>query len=278
MDPKTIKENIKTVGQKHNYVKSDNPLISIYRHTIEYCCKQKFNVYEPIKYDLTSQNFFIENILDKIIPFDKPAIVLVENIDSFDMARNINNVDSKVMVLNLASEVRSGGGVARGTRAQEEDLYRKSNYFEANSQQLYPLQLSEVIYSPLVYIIKDRTYKLLPMSHPVSCLAVAALKNPKLKKIENDCQIYKYDEDYQIMERKIDMIFKVAILHGHTNIVLGALGCGVYHNPPLLVAQMFKNSVMKYGRYFKKIGFAILSGAQNTNFDIFKNVITGITI
>ena len=75
------------------------------------------------------------------------------------------------------------------------------------------------------------------------------------------------------MQDKIDMIFKVAIKHGHLILVLGALRCGVYKNPNREVAVMFKNSIDKYGHYFKKIGFAVLSGANNDNYEIFRDII-----
>ncbi|AUL77498.3 hypothetical protein QJ856_gp0030 [Tupanvirus deep ocean] len=263
----------KNYQKKAHRNRTDNPLVSIYQHTIEYCREQRFPVYRPLKYDLTSNDFNDENILSKVVPFDKPAMVLVENIDSFDMARKMNNTESKVMVLNLASDVSSGGGVVRGAKAQEEDLYRKSNYFEANSQSLYPLKNTEVIYSPLVHVVKDRNYKLLQTPYPVSCLAVAALRNPRLNKLSNGKDTYYFQSERNITQDKINMIFKVAIKHGHTDLVLGALGCGVFNNPNEEVALMFKNALNQYGHYFKRIGFAILSGTGNTNFDVFKNII-----
>ncbi|XWV25705.1 hypothetical protein QJ857_gp0031 [Tupanvirus soda lake] len=264
------KNNQKKIHQN----RLDNPLVSIYQHTIEYCRKEHFPVYRPCKYDFASSDFSDDVILSKVVPFENPAMVLVENIDSFDMARKLNNTDTKVMVLNLASDVSSGGGVVRGAKAQEEDLYRKSNYFEANSQNLYPLKNTEVVYSPLVHVIKDRNYKLLQTPYPVSCLAVAALRKPRLNKLPNGKDTYFFQSEKEIMQDKINMIFKVAIKHGHSDLVLGALGCGVFCNPNEEVALMFKNALNKYGHYFKRIGFAILSGSGNTNFDIFKNIIT----
>lgn len=260
-------------NQINNKNKSKNTLISIYQHTINYCNKQKFPVYKSLKYDLDNEYFSNDIFLSDIIPFDNPAMILIENIDSFDMARKMNNTESLIMVLNLASNYTSGGGVSKGTKAQEEDLYRKSNYFEVNDQLLYPLQISEVIYSPLVYIVKDSAYRLLQTPYSVSCLAVAALRNPKLQYINGE-YIYENQNDKKIMQNKIDMIFKTAINHNHVDIVLGAIGCGVFGNPSQEVARMFEKSLTKYKYYFKRIGFAILSGPNNTNFDTFNNIIT----
>ena len=55
---------------------------------------------------------------------------------------------------------------------------------------------------------------------------------------------------------KIEFIFKMAIQHGHQYLILGALGCGAFNNPPYAVAKLFKQAILKFGRYFKKIGFA----------------------
>lgn len=247
--------------------------VDIYQHTIEYCKKAGFPVFVSLKHSYYDPQFSDEKILSLMEPNNQPAQILVENIDSFDLAIKMDDGFNKIMVLNLASPNKPGGGVGNGSRAQEEDLYRKSNYFEANYSGFYPLKMNEVIYSPLVHIIKDSSYKLLNEPYKVSCLAVAAIRNPKLKILPNKSQTYLNEKDAQIMQEKIDMIFKVGIKHGHKQLVLGALGCGVFNNPVREVAMMFKKSLNKYSNYFTKIGFAIMSDYGNPNFNIFKEVI-----
>ncbi len=249
--------------------------IAIYRHTIQFCKQASFPLFVPFKHYYTDPNFSDETILQEVVANNLPAEILVENIDSFDLARAMENGTGKIMVLNLASHKRSGGGVENGAQAQEEDLYRKSNYFEANSSNLYPLKMNEVVYCPLVYIIKNNKYRILEEPYPVSCLAVAAIKSPQLKVLPGGKETYSNQNDLLIMQNKIDMIFKVAIKHGHKQLVLGALGCGVFYNPPEVVALMFKKSLTKYSQYFTRIGFAILSGPKNLNFEIFKDMLLG---
>lgn len=250
-------------------------LISVYQDTIEKCRKAHFPVYKPIKYNYHSTIFVDENILEKKIPYSDPPLIWVENTNSFNMAIRMGYSGVPTLVLNLASYTHSGGGVERGARAQEEDLYRQSNYFQANSQRLYPLAMDEVVYSPLVHIIKNSVYQLLDKPFPVSCLAVAAIRNPQIKYDSDWRSMFSNNHQQQITQEKIDMIFKVAILHGHDSLVLGALGCGAYANPPYEIAQMFKRSLLKYSLYFKKIGFAVLSHEGNPNYDIFRSVIIG---
>lgn len=251
-----------------------NQLIAIYKHTIDYCIKKRFPVYKPIKYQYDLEDFNDNKILStqmaNLDPTDQPKI-FVENIDSFDMAIKMGK--DNILILNLASSKKSGGGVINGAKAQEEDLYRKSNYFEANNQNMYPLDVFDVVYSPSVHIIKNSSYKLLNQSYRVSCLAVAAIHNPKLILSDELELVYGRKIDMEIMQNKIDMIFKVAIKHGHKYLVLGALGCGVFHNPPKVVADMFKKSLDKYANYFDMIVFAILSTQSNDNYNIFKDIL-----
>ena len=54
----------------------------------------------------------------------------------------------------------------------------------------------------------------------------------------------------------------------HTNIVFGALGCGVFANPPEEVAEIFNEMIKKYGKCFDNIYFAIKSIRDN-NYDVF---------
>ncbi len=73
------------------------------------------------------------------------------------------------------------------------------------------------------------------------------------------------------MEQKIDALFKVAIKNKHDSLILGALGCGVFKNPPEVVAELFRQAVVKYGCHFKKIGFAVLTtkNSDANNFIVF---------
>lgn len=250
------------MSKKSNY--QNSKLADVYQHTMEYCRKQRYPVYQAIKYDFRKD--FLNN--EPSEDFCSKPIITVQNADAFELALKMENP----LVLNLASDVKSGGGVAKGSRAQEEDLYRRSNYFEANDQSLYPLKVTEIVYSPLVHIIKDRNYNLLQYPHTVSCLAVAAIRNPKLKTLNGDVT-YANEADLMLMQEKIDSIFKVAIAYGHTNLVLGALGCGVFNNPTRQVALLFKNAVCKYGERFKNSSFAILSGYGDPNYAVFSEVL-----
>ena len=141
-----------------NYRHYNPELVEIYQKTINYCRRARFPRKPAVKLNFNDPEFDDDQF--NFMPINtKPAMVLVENIDTFDMALKMShslNSHEKILVLNLASDYRAGGGVAKGSKAQEEDLYRRSNYFQANNPRFYPLASSEAVYSPLVYVVKNK--------------------------------------------------------------------------------------------------------------------------
>ncbi|AYV76963.1 MAG: hypothetical protein Barrevirus6_1, partial [Barrevirus sp.] len=140
---------------------------------------------------------------------------------------------------------------------------------QTHLEKWYPLDKNDVIYSPEIQIIKDSKNKLLSQEiidkGIISLICVAALRRPRLKN-----GLY-YDDDRELMFKKIESIFKIGISQGHDTLVLGALGCGVFLNPPNEVVKIYKKCTDLYGKYFKKIGFAILivKSSDHENFNLF---------
>ncbi len=113
------------------------------------------------------------------------------------------------------------------------------------------------IYSKNVYIFRGSEksgYCMLPLDRRcvVSFIAVAAQihynRNSPLNNKEKDA-----------FRHKIRAIFRIAYENGHDSIVLGALGCGIFGNPPEDVAKIFKEILMDdFNGCFARIVFAIL--------------------
>lgn len=195
--------------------------------------------------------------------FDKTVIDVV-NCDVLELAEKLAiETKSKVLVLNLASDINPGGGVKNGAMAQEEELFRRTNYFMSLTKKYYPLEKKNAIYTPDVLVVKDKNYNDLEYLFNVSMLAVAAIRKPYLKDNKYN------DADYSIMLETIENIFKTAYTLGYTVLVLGALGCGAFGNPPLEVVKMYNQCLLKYGKYFKNISFAVLSKGTS-NYTIFE--------
>ncbi len=168
--------------------------------------------------------------------------------------------------MNLASFTTFGGGVAKGCMAQEEELFRKTDYILHEGQHLYPLNKKEFVFTNNVLVIKNSKYELLfnnDMFH-VDFLAIAALKNPIL--INQSLSNY----DYYITYNKIKSFFLFAIKYNYIDIIVGAFGCGVYNNPPNDIIKIYNDCLLKYRKYFRSITFAILS-KTNSNYNLFNN-------
>lgn len=197
----------------------------------------------------------------------------IENCDSFELAMRYQARGFNPLVLNMASNYKPGGGVATGARAQEEALFRCSNYFQCLDARNYPLPDNRIILSPLVHICKDAQYNLLPKLVPVACLAVAAIRKPSAYVDRRGWECYRDASDLDLMRAKINAIFETGIAYGYDTLVLGALGCGAFANPVHTVAQLFKEAIHKYAAHFKNIGFAILTlpgdARSERNLDIF---------
>ncbi len=186
-------------------------------------------------------------------------------------------------MLNFANPHNSGGGVKHGARAQEECLDRCSNlydsisslkmlheYYEYNRSIKGYLFSDRIIYSPDVTVFKDdMTYDRLDESFKVDVITCAAPYN-----------VYGHDEDLlkKVFINRITNIFEAAIDNEVDMIILGAFGCGVFRNPPVLVADSFNQIIRDKYRYkFRKISFAIKKGSIfDNNLETFKNVINVI--
>lgn len=246
--------------------KSWTELVEIYNDTLQYSKEiikskppesQKYKIIDDENYDKHTKKFNKTNII-------------VENCDVIQSIMNLHdllqsNQTNKILVLNLASYRCFGGGVRTGSMAQEEELFRKTDYGNhSGSRKLYPLAMDEFVYTPCVYVVKDSNYNHLHSKDiiPFDALAIAGIRNPSL---ENNrlCP-----DDYELTKRKIETIFKFALDNGNTNLVLGALGCGAYHNPPEDIIEIYNYCLKKYNGYFENIVFSILS-INNDNFRLF---------
>lgn len=206
--------------------------------------------------------------------------------------------NGKVAVLNMASRTSPGGGVISGSGAQEEYLFRCSDYYkslyqyvdycsqydvERNEEHSYPMDRDfGGIYSPNVTVfrgVEEDGYPFLEKPWQVNFIAVAALNRPETVCLPNGSMRL---VDYLVptAKNKIRTIFNIAIDNGVEVLVLGAFGCGAYQNPPVHIAQLFKEILVEpeYRNAFKKVVFAIkqdhnsVSVSNKTLVEVFSEV------
>ena len=208
--------------------------------------------------------------------YHKPCehtIVKVWNCDTLVGAKRMIDQGFKPAVLNMASNYVPGGGVRKGSRAQEECLFRRSNYFlTLDTAKLphntYPLEGCTAIYSPACRVIKGIDNKVLDdeQQFNVDFIAIAGLRRPKLNNMKTS---FRFDDDRDELFVRVERIYQVALDNNHDSMLLGALGCGAFKNPVEEVVQAFKFMNEKYDGYFKRIDFAVLSEKGNPNYNVF---------
>ena len=183
-------------------------------------------------------------------------------------------------VLNLASSWSPGGGVVQGSRAQEESIFRRTNLYRSLYQFAHggkpdmfatkpePIDLKKTphykehldyhfggIYTPGATVFRASNFELFQKPFQMSFITVAAIKEPVLTPTG-----HLTDADKDQTRDKIRTILRIGLKHGHDCLVLGALGCGAYGNPPADVARLFHEVIEEdeFRDKYKMIVFAIL--------------------
>lgn len=200
----------------------------------------------------------------------KKTKFFVVNEDCLDLALKLYN--KKPAVLNMASRRQPGGGTLTGAGAQEECIFRRTDLFkylyqfsEIGAQfgikqrpEQYPLDRNfGGIYSPRVHVFRKGEKDGYELTYPsyVDIISVAGMNRPELKDSEHVA-------DYLVepIKNKMRTILRIAVLHEHTCLVLGALGCGAFKNPPCHIAKMFHEvfDETEFKGRFSEVYFAIL--------------------
>ena len=215
----------------------------------------------------------------------------------------------KALVVNLADDNFAGGCVAQGSGAQEESLFRRTNYVSSLKQELYPILADEAIYSPDVLVLKTNEssgWELLNPGHThgkieewshglprIAFIACPGIKYPETLSMpltdasgnETEAMGERLQEaDVDILKKKIKTILQTAIRQGHDSVILGAMGCGAWRNPIDHVAEIFKSVLREWDGCLSHIYFAILhttddnyivrrfNSEKKKTIDIFKQV------
>eukprot|EP01112_Ceratiomyxa_fruticulosa_P013076 TRINITY_DN3658_c0_g3_i1.p1 TRINITY_DN3658_c0_g3~~TRINITY_DN3658_c0_g3_i1.p1 ORF type:complete len:582 (+),score=89.91 TRINITY_DN3658_c0_g3_i1:204-1748(+) len=189
--------------------------------------------------------------------------------DCLDAAFILKENRLNPVVLNMASRSHPGGGYMTGAGAQEENLFRRSNYYQslkdpqgidAKREWRYPIPETGGIYCPNVVVFRGSEkngYNFLPVPTPLSFIAVAAISNPELQRNKNG-ELTLVESFAERTKRKIQTILSIAATHSHDSVVLGAFGCGAFRNPPAHMARLFQEVLSDFHGCFRHVVFAII--------------------
>lgn len=202
-----------------------------------------------------------------------------------------------VAVHNFASATNPGGGVTRGSSAQEECLCRcstlypvltgtpglRENFYAMHRARRDARYTDACIYSPDIVVVKrdEALPQRLPSEqwHRVDVLTCAA---PNLRPVPyhpmnpgsgHDALRLTTEELLALHKKRARHILSVAARHGAAALVLGAFGCGAFQNDPEVVAHAYRDMVEEFDGRFEEIVFAVYRPPGGSrNYDVFHRV------
>ena len=200
--------------------------------------------------------------------------------------------DAKIAVMNFANAFHAGGGVTKGSSAQEESLcrtstlypliYRRSlrdTFYKHHKYLNTPKASDSLIYTEGVIICKTDgdLPERMPRENWVS-VDVITIAAPDLRTKSNqhaplvdggtsmnNAELFGYH-----VKRAIHMLTCAAAQKADI-LVLGAFGCGAFENNPNVVARAYRTALEEFPKVFERIEFAIYCPTgKSENYDAFE--------
>ena len=273
--------------------------IEVFKDTQEWI-KQDPHLSKSVDYAKEHTEVFFE---DDYPAFDmskeKDTVITVTGDRSFQAAMRLHreNPDAKIAVMNFANAFHPGGGVTKGSSAQEESLCRTStlypllyrvtlrdSYYKHHHDVNTPKATDSLIYTEGVVICK--TDESLPKRMEpqdwvtVDVITIAA---PDLRTRSNvhaplvgggtymnNAELFGYH-----VKRAIHMLTCAASKKADI-LVLGAFGCGAFQNDPNVVARAYKTALQEFPKVFDKIEFAVYCPPGGSeNYRVFRECFEG---
>lgn len=228
--------------------------------------------------------------------YSQPCKVMVSKKRTLEAAGAYKG--KKVCIHNFASATNPGGGVVRGSNAQEEAICRcsslyfniadidvKTKFYDKHRQMLRAGNMDaryndDCIFTPGVMVFKTDTAEPQVMTendwYPVDVITCAA---PNLREQPSNAmnphsgnqQIHLSEKELlELHMKRLKRILSIAQKEGEEVLILGAFGCGAFCNPPRIVAEAMARVIQEFQYNFLAIEFAVYCTPRDTrNFDEF---------
>ena len=274
---KERQKNIDVIQENIELFKSDIILKQVVANQVR---RQEYILENGIKYDWDS--------------FEKHKTTKVE-VTKEKSTEAAMRGEGRVAFLNFASATTPGGGVLKGSTAQEEGICRTSSLYasisikEAYEKFYNPhikakdvLHNDDIIYTPKVCIFRNEYFSMLPkanwkLADVITCAAPnlrAVPANGNNLDESGKAKIISNEELATIHKKRAVRIFESAAAHKVNTLILGAFGCGAFWNDPETVAKAYKEVIDTCGYLFDNIIFPVYcKNSDNPNYEIFKKVI-----
>ena len=274
--------------------------VAIFQDT-EKMCKENGRLRESIKLASENQKLILEGDSTSAYDndkYDEAAKIIVSKKRALEAASAYKGM--RVAVHNFASATNPGGGVVKGSTAQEECLCRCSTlYSMLNVKEMWnefyaphrnaadPIHNDDIIYTPGVVVFKTDTAAPVVMPETqwyevdvITCAAPNLRDNPSNPYNKNDGNRKAKISDKDLLElheKRLRRILDVAVANADEVVILGAFGCGAFQNKPEIVARAAANVINDYLYMFKNIEFAVYCSPKDSrNYDAFKRELARI--
>lgn len=182
--------------------------------------------------------------------------------------------NDRPLVLNMANSYNCGGGFSGIYGSQEEYIFRNSSLVASlwphrrrddnrweEGRHLFPHR-DELIYYPFTNCGGAYSPHVIVFNFPHICSVISlAAQDLRQGRIYNGKSP---GFNYQLAKENLRSLFHIAAEYQHTTLVLGAIGCGAFKNPPTEVARAFSELLQtEFSNVFKYVIFAIIKSTDN---------------
>lgn len=246
--------------------------ISAFEDTMQ-CIRRNAQLNQRTKQSIMHTQIFPPNSHSKKHPHYESPEVTVTTETTVSAARRLYRAYTRLALLNFANPLEPGGGVLRGATAQEESICRASTLYpcltSTQASAFYELHRSipyhflgflatdSLLYSPGVTLFKEEDENGVPLYTERWCIAEVITCAAPCFYSRMNC--LPDDELLPLFTKRIKNIMEAAIDHDIASLILGAFGCGAFRNPPLVVAEAFRQVLLmpRYRYAFAHVCFAI---------------------
>lgn len=240
---------------KSNWINKDERANKAFSHTKEMSKKYHDEILFSIKNSIITQPDSEPAKVESI--YDSMSISVIQGTSTDAIVQECTE-NTRVAVLNFASYKHAGGGYIKGALAQEECLCADSflynvlradrfseEFYERNMERLNNgLYNDNLIYVPKVKFLDRYTCDVITCAAPNHGVAIR-------RGISDSACI-------DAMRSRINAVLNVAYKMNVETLILGAFGCGVFRNEPLIVASIFREYLTTlYKGAFNNVIFAV---------------------
>ena len=270
----------------------------IFQDTMSLCKSSKI-LAETVKNSISKEKIYKESIEIEVQGEDaKNAEITVTKERTLQCAQRFHkeNPQFKIAVHNFASATNPGGGVTRGSSAQEEALCRcstlypcldywlmKRDFYTFHKQRNDLRYTDTCIFTPDVMVVKSDVAFPQRLNENewfkvdvITCAAPNLREKPYNRMNPGSAKSIRVSdmELLEIHKKRARKILSVAVENHEDIVILGAFGCGAFQNSPMVVAKAYNEIVAEFKNCFEKICFAVYCPPKDSkNYDTFSRFI-----